>query len=84
MSSMAASNPTNASMNKPIWHCRRTLVAAYTVTLLFVLGVLGKEPVAGAMAAVVLAVAGANAGESILTRRNQDAQDSPPTPPPCP
>lgn len=70
--------------SKPWWQCRRTLLAAYTLTLLFVLGMWGGADVAAAMSTVVLAVAGANASQAVFEKRplriNANEHPSPPPP----
>lgn len=66
---------------KPWYKCRRTIVGLYGLTLLFVLGLQTKAEVAGAMATIVLAIAGANAAQSSFESKNavQSRQSTPPS-----
>ncbi len=53
---------------KSIMKCRRTFLAVMGMVCLTVLGLAVKAEVAGAIATIVLAVAGANATEKIMKK----------------
>lgn len=57
--------------SKPFWRCRRTLTGWLAMTMLFVLDLVNKEPVAAHMVAIVVAIAGANAAEGMATAKGQ-------------
>lgn len=66
---------------KRAWTCRRTFVALVGMAMLFCLGCMGREAVAGPLVTVVMAIAAANATEGALkakhaaraTQENTDA-----------
>jgi hypothetical protein len=54
---------------KHVFKCRRTFIAVLGMICLTWLGLAVKAEVAGAIATIVLAVAGANASEKILKKK---------------
>lgn len=60
------------------WLCRRTVTCWLGLLLLFVLGLLHREPVAGCMVTVCMALAASHTSEAVMTSRKQ-GQDVPPS-----
>lgn len=55
---------------KALLACRRTLVAIYAITCLTILGYFKAADVAASIATVALAIAAANASQSIMEKKN--------------
>lgn len=54
---------------KKLLNCRRSTLALISITMLFILGLKGED-VGGHIVGVVLAIAGANATQSIMERKS--------------
>jgi hypothetical protein len=60
---------------KRVWSCRRTFVALVGMTMLLALGLINHADVAGSIATICMALAGANAAEAAVkhTKGQPDA-----------
>jgi len=59
-----------------VWTCRRTFVAVLGMCMLLALGLLGREPVAGSIVTICMAIAAANATEATLKHKASAQNDS--------